>query len=96
MRIRLGIGATIPAILNLIRSFDHKKAKWFRFLSLVLTVFKLCAFYYDRAIRVDNEDWGGLTDIMSTMSKTLWVCAFASIIINAISLFRRKREQASN
>lgn len=25
MRIRLGIGATIPAILNLIRSFDHKK-----------------------------------------------------------------------
>jgi len=35
-------------------------------------------------------------DIMPTMSNALWICTVASIIINAISLFREKREQAPN
>lgn len=96
MWVILGIGAIIFAILNLIWSFNNKNAKWFRFLSLALTALTLCAFYYDGAVQVVNEDWAGLMDIMPTMSNALWICTFASIIINATSLLREKREQASN
>ena len=36
----------------------------------------ICSFYSDGAMRVLNEDWGGLMDIMPTMSKALWVCGY--------------------
>ena len=50
----------------------------------------LCSFYSDGAMRVLNEDWGGLMDIMPTMSKALWVCVGISILLNSVSLFREK------
>lgn len=86
-----GIGAIIFAILNLIWTFQNKSAKWFRFISLSLSALTLCAFYSDGAVRVANEDWGGLMDIMPAMSAALWVCTIASILINSISLFKEKK-----
>jgi hypothetical protein len=86
----LGAGAIIFAALNVVWSFRNKESKWFRFVSLALTALTICAFYSDGAVRVVHEDWGGLMDIMPTMSKALWVCVMASIIINSVSLFRNK------
>ena len=91
MWIILGGGAIIFAIMNVIWSIQNRDAKWFSYVSLSLTSLTLCAFYSDVAIRVAKEDWVGLTDIMPTMSKALWVCTIASILINSIILFKRKK-----
>ena len=87
-----GIGAIIFAILNISWGFRNKPAKWFRFGSMALTVLTMCAFYSDGANRVVSGDWGGLMDIMPTMSKTLWICCITSIILNSISLFSEKEQ----
>ena len=84
----LGVGAIICAILNVLRSIQNKETKWFRYISLSLTALTVCAFYSDEASRVVNEDWGGLMDIMPTMSIALWICTIASLLINSISLFK--------
>nr|WP_314098772.1 hypothetical protein [uncultured Lachnoanaerobaculum sp.] len=86
----LGIGSIVFAILNVVWMLNKKDAKWFRFASMALTALTLCAFYADGAGRVAKEDWGGLMDIMPTMSTALWICTFASILINSISLFKGK------
>ena len=86
----LGICAIVFAILNLVWTFNNKNAEWFRFASLALTALTLCAFYADGAGRVVAEDWSGLMDILPTMSKALWVCTIISILLNSISLFKRK------
>ena len=83
-------GAIIFAGLNMVWTFQNKNAKWFRFLSLALTVLTACAFYADGASRVLHEDWTGLMDIMPSMSNALWICAVVSILINSISLFKEK------
>lgn len=86
----LGLSATVFAALNMIWTIKNKNAKWFRFLSVSLTALTVCSFYADGAMRVVKEDWGGLMDIMPTMSKALWVCVIISILINSISLFKEK------
>ena len=43
-----------------------------RFGAISFTALTVCSFYSDGAMRVLNEDWGGLMDIMPTMSKALW------------------------
>ena len=45
----LGIAAIITAILNVVWTFSHREAKWFRFLSLTFTVFTVCSFYAQAA-----------------------------------------------
>lgn len=85
-----GISAIAFAVSNVIWAFKNKNAKWFRFFSISLTALTVCSFYADGAIRVAKEDWGGLIDIVPTMSKALWVCVALSIAINSISLFREK------
>ena len=92
----LGLGAIVFAGLNLIWTFQHKDSKWFRFASLSFTVWTVCSFYTDGAARVAKEDWGGLMDIMPTMSKTLWVCVTLSVLINSVSLFRAKKSSNSD
>ena len=89
----LGIGAIVFALLNVIRAIKNKNAERYRFLSLSLTALTVCAFYTDGAVLVVKEDWGGLMDIMPTMSKALWFCVALSIIINSISLFNFRVEK---
>ena len=84
------ISAIIFTGFNLIYSFKSKNEKWFRFAALSFTALTVCSFYSDGAMRVLNEDWGGLMDIMPTMSKALWVCVGISILLNSVSLFREK------
>ena len=87
-----GLSAIIFTVLNIVWTFNNKnkKAKCFGFISLSLTALTVCSFYSDAAMRVTKEDWGGLMDIMPTMSKALWLCVILSIVINSILLFRDK------
>ncbi|WP_019137917.1 hypothetical protein [Peptoniphilus timonensis] len=86
-----GIGAIIFALLNVMTTIKNKNAERYRFLSLSLTALTVCAFYFDGASRVIKEDWGGLMDIMPTMSKALWVLVILSISVNSVSIFKKKR-----
>ncbi|SEU21004.1 hypothetical protein [Enterocloster lavalensis] len=85
-----GIGAIVLASFGVVWAVQDKKAKWFRFLSLSFTALTICAFYSDGASMVVKEEWSGLMDIMPTVSKALWVCTIASIVVNSISLLGEK------
>lgn len=91
MWLLFGLGAIVFAVLNIIFTVKNKESKWFRFASLSLTALTVCAFYADEALRVVNKDWGGLVDVMPTMSKTLWLCVILSIVINSVSLFKKNK-----
>ena len=70
-------------------TIKNKNAELYRFLSLSLTALTVCAFYFDGSRRVIKEDWGGLMDIMPTMSKALWVLVILSIAVNSVSILKR-------
>ena len=91
MWLAMGAGAIIFAILNLVWLFKQKSSKWFGFISLSLTALTVCAFYSDAAMRVINEDWGGLMYILPSMSKALWICVIISILANSIMLLGDKK-----
>ena len=82
----MGSGALIFAILNLVWTSKQKNSKWFGFISLSLTALTACSFYSDAAMQVVNEDWGGLMDVLPSMSKMLWICVIISIVVNSITL----------
>ena len=85
-----GVAAIITAILNVIWNVKNQDAKWFRFISLSLTILTLCAFYSMNIKWVLNEDWSALMDVVPAMSKTLWTLAIVSILINSLSLFKKR------
>lgn len=87
MWIILGLAAIIFMVLNLI---IRKQQGKLGYISLALTALTLCAFYRDAADLVVREDFSSLMDIMPVMSKILWVCTFVSIVVNSVSLFKRK------
>ena len=91
MWLAMGVGAIIFAILNLVWLFKQKSSKWFGFISLSLTALTACSFYSDAAMQVVNEDWGGLMDVLPSMSKMLWICVIISILANSIMLLGDKK-----
>ena len=84
-----GITAIITAILNVIWTLRHCEAKWFRFLSMSLTVFTVCSFYTQAAQWVLAEDWSALMDVLPAASNMLWPLTVTSAVINSISLFKK-------
>lgn len=84
-----GITAIITAILNVIWTLRQREAKWFRFLSLSLTVFTVCSFYAQAAHWVLAEDWSALMDVLPTTSNMLWSLTVTSVAMNSISLFKK-------
>ena len=85
-----GVIAMVTAMLNVIWTLRHREAKWFRFSSLAFTVFTLCAFYAQAAHWVSVKDWSALQDVLPITSKALWFLTLASVVINSISLFRKR------
>lgn len=81
--------AIAAALLNVVWAVKGRKAKWFRFISLSFTALTLCAFYSANAGWVMNENWSALVDVTPAMSKALWVCTVASVVINGVSLFKK-------
>ena len=87
MWIILGLVAIVFMVLNIVIRTQHG---WLGYISLAFTALTVCAFYQNAANFVAQEDFSALMDIVPTMSKILWVCTFISIVINSISLFKRK------
>lgn len=85
-----GIGAGIALVLNLIFYKTNGRADIFRFISVSLTALTVCAFYAQNKTWVINEDWGALMDVVPTTATMLWILVFASILINSVSLIKRK------
>lgn len=85
-----GIGAGIALVLNLMFYKANRRADVFRFISISFTALTVCAFYAQNKAWVINEDWGALMDVVPTTSTMLWILVFVSILINGISLIKRK------
>lgn len=90
MWLLFGIIAISTAILNVIWTVRNREAKWFRFLSLSFTALTLCAFYSMAKHWAILGDSSALLDVMPTLSKVLWFLTIASVIINSISLFKKR------
>lgn len=90
MWISFGIISIIFTILSVLYTLQNKEAEWFRFLSISFTALTVCSFYAVSAEFVEKENWAGLMDTMPTMSIALWICVVLSIVINSISLIKKK------
>lgn len=90
MWLLFGIIAIVTAILNVIWAAQHRDAKWFRFISLSFTAFTLCAFYSQAGHWAIIGDDSALLDVMPTLSKVLWFLTIAAVIINSVSLFKKR------
>ena len=90
MWLLFGIVAIITAILNVVWTILHREAKWFRFVSLSFTAFTLCAFLSQVNEWVIIEDWSALMDVLPSTSKIMWFLTIASVVINSISLFKKR------
>lgn len=91
MWIFFGIGAIITGLLNLVWYAKGKNPEIFRFASISLTALTVCATYTMAAKWVISEDWSALMDTMPTMSKAFWFLVIASIMINGITLIKKKK-----
>ena len=90
MWVFFGTAAIATAILNAIWTLRHREAKLFRFSSLSFTAFTLCAFYTQAAHWAFVEDWSALMDVLPGTSNVLWFLTIASVLINSISLFKKR------
>ena len=72
-------------MLNLLFGWSNRESKWFRFLSLSLTV---CSLYSMNAAWVMKEDRSALIDVVPAVSQIIWFLVLASIILNGITLFK--------
>jgi len=90
MWLLFGSLAIIFAVLNVIWTLKHKEAKWFRYFSLSFTILELCAEYNQVSQWVVKEDWSALLDVIPYTSESICGLAIASILINSVSLFRKR------
>lgn len=89
MWLLFGLLAIIFAVLNVIGTWKHKEAKWFRYLSLSFTILTLCSEYNQVSQWVVKEDWSALLDVIPYTSDGICGFAIASILINSVSLFQK-------
>ena len=90
MWIIFGVSAIIAAVFNVIWTIKGRDSKWFRFISISLTAFTVCAEYSLVNTWVKVGDMSALMDVVPGMTGALWIWVTASIVINSISLFRYK------
>ena len=91
MWLAFGILAVIFAILNLVFAFRGKEAKYFRFMSMALTILTLWVALKEELNLFFIKDFTALEDTAPTLINGLFVCAAGSIIINSVSLFKEKK-----
>ena len=90
MGIILGIIAIFFAIQNIIAWTHGKDPQKYRFLSLAFTSLTIFSFYFMGAEFLSKGDIAGALDVVPTISESLFFCTIASIIINGITLFKKK------
>lgn len=90
MYLLFGIIAIISTLLNVVWTIRQRDAKWFRFISLSSTALGLCSYYSLSKQWVLTGAADQLLDVMPTLSIVLWILTILSIVVNSISLFRKK------
>lgn len=90
MQFILGILAIFFAAANVIAWLNGKDPTKYRFLSMAFTSLTIFAFYNMGAEFLAKGDFAGAQDVIPTISRTLFICTLASIIINGITLFKKK------
>lgn len=90
MEFILGILAIFFAAANVIAWLNGKDPTKYRFLSMAFTSLTIFAFYNMGAEFLAKGDFAGAQDVIPTISRTLFICTLASIIINGITLFKKK------
>ena len=88
----LGILAIVTAIGTVILGLNGKNAEVLRFISVSLTALTVCAFYQLDAQYVTREDCSALMDVTPTGVTLCWIGTVASILINSISFFIKKKK----
>ena len=89
----LGTLAIVTAIGTVILGLKGKNAEVLRFISVSLTALTVCAFYQLDAQYVAREDWSALMDVTPTGVTLCWIGTVASILINSISFFIKKKNR---
>ena len=90
MCLLFGTVAIITSIFNVIWTVRRREAKWFRFISLSFTALTLCAYYSLANHWVSTNAADQLLDVIPTLSKALWFLTISSIMLNSVSLFKKK------
>ena len=91
MWLLFGLGAIFFACLNLYSFYKNRDTSLYRFISMAFTCLTLLAFYRLAGRMLVDENWAGLMDTLPTMSTALLFLTLAAIIINGITLFKRKK-----
>lgn len=85
-----GTGAFMALVLNIMFYMANKNSDIFRFISISLTTLTVCDFYAQNKIWVLAEDWSALMDVVPITTTMLWILVGFSILLNSISLIKRK------
>ncbi|WP_103981868.1 hypothetical protein [Helcococcus massiliensis] len=93
MWLLFGVLAIIFMLVNIISAIKNKKEEIFGFLSLAFTALTVNDFYADVAKRLAVPDIDGIMDIVPTVSEYLWFCVGASIVLNGIAIFLRRKNK---
>lgn len=86
-----GIGAMIAAAIGVILGIGGRDAKWPRHISMALTALTLCAYLTKANEWVLREDWSALMDT-TAIPNIMWGLTIASVILNGITQFGKKRD----
>lgn len=78
----------IFALLNILKTFQNKNGKIYRFISLSFLVVALCFVISLNNEWIINEDWTALLDVSEIMTKNLWIISISLILVNFISLYK--------
>ena len=76
------------ALINIIKTFQNKNGKIYRFISLSSLIIALCFVCSLNNEWVVNEDWTALLDVSEQMTKNLWIISSSLILVNFISLYK--------
>lgn len=91
MEIIFGLIAIFFAVKNILGWLNGKDPSRDRFLSMAFTCLTIFSFYNMGANFLIKEDIAGALDVIPTIRGTLFVCTIASILINGITVFIKKK-----
>lgn len=91
MGIIFGLIAIFFAVKNILAWLYGKDPSKDRFLSMAFTCLTIFSFYNMGANFLIKEDIAGALDVIPTIRGTLLICTLASILINGITVFIKKK-----
>lgn len=82
----LGIVAIVLTFMNLVLFKAGKDYRLAMVMGISFTALTLCAQYSAVADWVIYQDWGALSDVVPSLSYSLWILTFISIGLNVTPL----------